>query len=112
MSIKSFALAGAAIAALTMGVSLAQADEQDAEVRRLNLEQLQKAQAGDTTAPTMAPAPAAQPDGQGGPELQGPPTPDEGMADEPADEPAAEEGDEPSTDDPAKEEDQPAPQPE
>jgi hypothetical protein len=34
------------------------------------------------------------------------------MTDEPADEPAAEEGDEPTTDDPATEEDQPAPQPE
>jgi len=112
MSIKSFALAGAALAALSMSASLAYADEQDAEVRRLNIEQLEKAQAGDNTAPTTAPAPAAQPDGQGGPELQGPPTPDEGMTDEPTDEPAAEEGDEPATDDPAKEEDQPAPQPE
>jgi hypothetical protein len=110
MSIKSFALAGAAIVALSMGASIAQADDQDDEVRQLNLEQLEKAKAGGSDA--TAPAPATQPDGQGGPELQGPPTPDEGMTDEPADEPAAEEGDEPATDDPATEEDQPEPKPE
>lgn len=109
MSIKSFALAGAALIALTVGgVGVAQADEQDDEVRQLNLEQLEKARAGgDTT--TTAPAPAAAPDGQGGPEFQAPPTPDEGMTDEPGDEPAAEEGD-PEADTPP--EDQPAPQPE
>jgi hypothetical protein len=112
MSTKSFALAGAAIVALSMGASIAQADDQDDEVRQLNIEQLEKAKAGGSDAPATAPMPASQPDGQGGPELQGPPTPDEGMKDEPADEPAAEEGDEPATDDPAKDEDQPEPKPE
>lgn len=106
MSIKSFALAGAAIIALTAGASVAQADDQDDEVRQLNIEQLEKArgETGDTTTP------APKPDGQGGPELQSPPTPDEGMTDdEPADEPATEEGDdEPEADDPA-EDDQPEP---
>lgn len=106
MSIKSFALAGAAIIALTAGASVAQADDQDDDVRQLNIEQLEKArgETGDTT--TTAPAPKS--DSQGGPELQSPPTPDEGMTDdEPADETATEEGDdEPEADDPA-EDDQP-----
>jgi hypothetical protein len=108
MSIKSFALAGAAIVALSFGAGIAQADDQDDEVRALNLQQLEQAggNASDVDA-TTAPSPATQQDGQGGPDLQGPPTPDEGMTDdEPADEPAADdEGDEPEAD-------QPSPQPE
>lgn len=108
MSIRSFALAGAALVALTAGLSVAQADEQDEEVRRLNLEQLEKARAG---AAATAPAPTMQ-EGQGGPEFKQPPAPDEGMTDdEPAaDEPEAED-EEPGTDDPATD-DEPASPPE
>jgi hypothetical protein len=110
MSIKSFALAGAAIIALTAGANVAQADDQDDEVRQLNIEQLEKArgEAGDTA--TTAPAPAPKPDGEGGPELQSPPTPDEGMTDdEPADEPVTDDegADEPEADEPT--DDQPEP---
>ncbi|MDZ4869333.1 MAG: hypothetical protein SGI91_18585 [Alphaproteobacteria bacterium] len=114
MSIKSFALAGAAIVALSVGAGIAQADDQDDEVRALNLQQLEQA-GGDASdvGTTTAPSPATQQDGQGGPDLQGPPTPDEGMTDdEPADEPATDDtgDDEPEADDPA--DDQPSPQPE
>lgn len=109
MSIKSFALAGAAIVALSVGAGIAQADDQDDEVRALNLQQLEQAggDASDVGTTTTAPSPATQEDGQGGPDLQGPPTPDEGMTDdEPADEPVTDdEGDEPEAD-------QPSPQPE
>lgn len=90
MSIKSIALAGAALFALSAGISVAQADEQDDEVRQLNIQQLEQAR-GDSGADTTIPESANEPDGQGGPELQGPPSPDEGMDDDEdtADEPAA-----------------------
>lgn len=112
MSIKSLALAGAAIVALSVGAGIAQADDQDAEVRALNLQQLEQAggDASDVDA-NMAPSPATQQDGQGGPDLQGPPTPDEGMMDdEPSDEPATDDtsDDEPDADEPG----QPQPKPE
>jgi DNA polymerase-3 subunit gamma/tau len=87
MSIKSIALATTAFFVLTAGASVVQADPQDERVRQLNLEQLAKAQAARGTATTGQPAtmPATEtttPDGQGGPEFQGPPKPDEGMTDE------------------------------
>src|SRR5262245_6235665 len=85
MSIKSIALAGAALLALTSSAGVAFAHPQDEQVRQLNLEQLRKAQAarGMTTQPATAPAAeTATPDGQGGPELKGPPSPEEGMTDE------------------------------
>jgi hypothetical protein len=98
MSIKSIALASAALFALSAGISVAQADEQDDEVRQLNVEQLEKARNQSDTTTTTAPEPTMKPDGQGGPELQGPPSPDEGMDDDDtADEPAT--SDEPSTED-------------
>jgi hypothetical protein len=93
MMFRTLALAGAAMAALTFAAQAA--DEQDGEVKQLNLEQLEKAKSGDTDAPAATEAPAvpdaeeAAPDGQGGPELQGPPSPDEGMTDEPADDTTA-----------------------
>ncbi len=88
MSIKSIALASAALFALSAGISVAQADEQDDEVRALNNQQLEQAR-GESGTTTTAPEPAMENDGQGGPELQGPPSPDEGMDDEDtADEPA------------------------
>ena len=77
MKTKYIALAGAALVALSAGI--ASADEQDEQVRQLNLEQLAKA---GGQMPDQATAPTA-PDGQGGPEFQTPPTPDEGMTDEP-----------------------------
>lgn len=112
MMIRTLALAGAAVAALSFAAQAA--DEQDSEVRQLNLEQLDKAKSGDTDAPAATEAPeatlpeAAAPDGQGGPEFQGPPSPDEGMTDEPADnalpppdsEEPADETDEPDEDAP------------
>ncbi len=82
MNIRNISLAGAALLALSFGVGTAAADEQDAAVRQLNLEQLEKAKDGDTAPQTM-PAPA-QPDGVGGPEFSAPPGPDEGMTDEEA----------------------------
>lgn len=93
MMFRTLALAGAAMAALTFAAQAA--DEQDGEVRQLNLEQLDKAKSGDTDAPIPSatdeqtqPEQTA-PDGQGGPEFQGPPSPDEGMTDEPADDTTA-----------------------
>jgi hypothetical protein len=80
MTIRSIALASAALFALTGGIAVAQADEQDEQVRQLNIQQLEKAQADRGT--TTAPAETMTPDGQGGPELQGPPAPDEGMTDD------------------------------
>jgi hypothetical protein len=106
MSIKSIALAGAALFALTAGVGVAQADDQDDEVRQLNIQQLEQAR-GDTG---TAPAPSTAPDGQGGPEFQRPPSPDEGMDDDnTADEPAADD-EEPAEEDVPQgpEEDDPA----
>lgn len=94
MMFRTLALAGAAMAALTFAAQAA--DEQDSEVRTLNLEQLDKAKSGDTDAPAPAaadeqaqPEQSAPMDGQGGPEFQGPPNPDQGMTDEPADDQAA-----------------------
>jgi hypothetical protein len=89
MNSTHISLASAVLFALAANMGPAMADEQDAEVRRLNLEQLEKARAGNADAQT-APKPA-QPDGMGGPEHAAPPGPDEGMSDEdekPADEPA------------------------
>jgi hypothetical protein len=79
MKTKYIALAGATLVALSAGV--AYADEQDEKVRQLNLEQLAKARGQQTD--QAAPAPIV-PDGQGGPEYQSPPSPDEGMTDEPS----------------------------
>lgn len=99
MSIRSLALAGAAFVALAASLGVAQADEQDEEVRRLNLEQLEKARA-ENAADTVMPAP--KPDGQGGPEFTRPPTPDEGMTDE------EEAGDDPVVEDEAPDANDPA----
>lgn len=99
VSIRSLALAGAAFVALAASLGVAQADEQDEEVRRLNLEQLEKARA-ENAADTVMPAP--KPDGQGGPEFTRPPTPDEGMTDE------EEAGDDPVVEDEAPDADDPA----
>jgi hypothetical protein len=74
--------AGAAVVALAGGVVTAQAAtkaEEDAITRQLNLDQLAKAKSGANT--TMPSTPDAR-EGQGGPELQGPPKPDEGMSDD------------------------------
>jgi len=83
MMLRQICLAGAAVAALSCGIATtAEARskaEEDAITRQLNLDQLAKAQASRGAPPTQAPA---RQDGQGGPELQGPPTPDEGMADD------------------------------
>ena len=94
MRVTHILLAGAAIAALTYGMAVAAETqtkaEEDAITRQLNLDQLAKARG-------QAPAqPPATQEGSGGPELQGPPTPEEGMKDDegkketmpPADEPA------------------------
>lgn len=82
MTLKTMCLTGAAIAALSCGiVTTAEARsraEEDAITRQLNLDQVAKAQAARgavTTSPAMQ-------DGQGGPELQGPPAPEEGMVDD------------------------------
>jgi hypothetical protein len=85
MSIKSIALAGAALFVLTASTGVALAHPQDEQVRQLNLEQLRKAQAArgvTTSEPSMPASETTTPDGKGGPELQGPPSPEEGMTDE------------------------------
>lgn len=85
MSMRSIALATTALFVLTAGVGVTQAHPQDEQVRQLNLEQLRIAQAarGVTTEPSTMPATeTTTPDGQGGPEYQGPPSPEEGMTDD------------------------------
>jgi hypothetical protein len=69
--------------ALLAFAGAAVADDQDDQVRQLNLEQLEKAKSDnpDASIPEAMPAPS-QPDGVGGPELTGPPTPEEGMTDD------------------------------
>ena len=81
MKLKHIYLAGVAAAALSVGIVDAQArstTEEDAITRQLNLEQLDSPQSYDANAPIATPTR----DGQGGPEFQGPPKPDEGMTDE------------------------------
>ena len=83
MNFKQICLTGAAIIALGAGTVAAQARstaEEDAITRQLNLDQLNKTQSSGAN--TMQATPAPAPDGQGGPEFQGPPKPDEGMTDE------------------------------
>jgi hypothetical protein len=84
MTLKHICFIGAAVVALNAGVVSAQArstSEEDAVTRQLNLDQLDKAQSGENTM-NRAPTPDSR-DGQGGPEFQGPPGPNEGMTDEP-----------------------------
>lgn len=63
-------------------VGTAAADDQDDEVRALNIQALDNARNGDTDFDTTAPAPSIQPDGVGGPEFAAPPGADEGMTDD------------------------------
>src|SRR5262245_3158513 len=84
MKIKHILLTGAALVALTGATVVAQARtkaEEDAITRQLNLDQLAKAQAGGAQTTTMPSTPDSR-EGQGGPELKGPPGPNEGMDDE------------------------------
>ena len=82
MTMKHIVLAGAAIAALSVGAVAAQADtkaQEDAVTAELNLDQLDAAREGTNTAPAPdAEATEQQPmgeamDGQGGPYFEAPP---------------------------------------
>lgn len=82
MNARYISLAGAAMLALSAGlVGTAAADDQDDEVRALNIQALEQAR-GDDSDMKAAPAPSTQPDGVGGPEFSAPPTPDQGMTDD------------------------------
>lgn len=88
MRIKPLMLAGVAIAALGFAATAEARTkntrtkaEEDAITRQLNLDQLAKAQDRVNTATERQTAPDMQ-DGQGGPEFQGPPGPNEGMTDD------------------------------
>lgn len=80
MMLKHVSIGCVALLAFT---GAAVADEQDDQVRQLNLEQLDKAKSDNPDASTPEAMPAtSQPDGVGGPEFKGPPTPEEGMTDD------------------------------
>jgi hypothetical protein len=87
MNLKHTALAGAAIVALAGFIGAAQAGttaEENEITRQLNLEQLEKARSA-SPAPAPTTAVPSTTDGQGGPELKGPPRADEGMTDDTTD---------------------------